>query len=108
MFFIAYALFYYLWAFLKMKRLEQTIIEELKNKLIQRDTHGKVKAEIDMEKDYRISTPYVGYLEAIYRVKQDKQVLQFSTKTKNAEHLVKDVFKLKGEYPPIAHWNVGF
>ena len=89
-------------------KVKKTIIEEHQNKLIQRDIHGKVKAEIDMEKDFKISTPYVGYLEAIYRVKQDKQVLEFSTKAKNAEHLVKDVFKLKGEYPPIAHWNVGF
>jgi hypothetical protein len=105
---IAYTLVYGMWAFLKIKRLKKTIIEEHQNKLIQRYAYGKIRAEIDMERDYRISTHFIGYLEAIYRVKQDKQVLEFSTKTKNAEHLVKDAFKLKGEYPPVAHWNVGF
>jgi hypothetical protein len=35
-------------------------------------------------------------------------VLEFCTKTKGAEHLVKDVLKLKGEYPPVAPWNFGW
>jgi hypothetical protein len=101
-------LFYGLWASINMKRLEKTIIEENKNKLIQRDRTGKIRSEIDIERGYRISTPYMGYLEAIYRIRQDDQVLEFSTKAKNAEHLVKKVLKLKGEYPPIAPWNFGW
>jgi hypothetical protein len=102
------ALSYGLWAHHKMSLLENAIIEEHGSKIAKKDRFGNTEVEIDIKRPYTLTTPYIGYLEAIYRVKQNNQVLEFSTKTKDAEHLAKDVFKVKGEYPPIAPWNFGW
>ncbi len=91
-----------------MSILEGVVIEERESRLIQKDRNGGVISEIDIGRGYTISTPYVGYAEAIYRVKQNDQMLEFCTRTKDAEHLVKNVLKLKGEYPPVAPWNFGW
>ena len=108
MFFVAlliiYALSNGIWGELKMEKLKFAIIEERENKVLQKDLNGNVKAEINLEKEYKISLPFVGYEKAIYKVKQKKQILEFCTETKNAEHIVKNIFKIKGEYPPRAKW----
>jgi hypothetical protein len=99
---------YGLWAHYKMGILEGVIVQEQENRIVVKDRYGRTEAEIDLERDYKITTRYVGYEEAVYRIKQEGQVFEFCTKTNGAEHLVKDVLKLKGAYPPIAPWNFGW
>lgn len=65
-------------------------------------------AVINMEEAYKVSTPYVGFAEAIYRLEQKGQKLEFCTRTAGAKHIVQDVLRLRGEYPPVAPWNSGW
>lgn len=75
---------YGLWAHYRMSILEGVIIEEQENRIIIKDRYGRTEAEIDVDKEYKITTPYVGYAEAICRIKQNGQVLEFCTKTNGA------------------------
>ena len=97
-----------IYGYFMVKSLEEAIVEVKDNKLIQKDKDGEVVAQIDLSRMYHVKIPYIGYLEAVYRIKQDRQKLHICSKTSNARHIVQDVLQLKGEWPPIAPWNFGW
>lgn len=92
----------------KVKKLGGVIIDDTKDKLILKDNNGAVVSTIYLTRNYGLTIPYVGFCEAVYRVQQEDIVIEFSTSTRNAQHLVVEVLKIKGDYPPIAPWNKPF
>ncbi|NIP39270.1 MAG: hypothetical protein GWO07_11690 [Candidatus Dadabacteria bacterium] len=67
--------------------------------LILKNRKGKIISQIDLNKDYEVDYIFKGYEWAIYKVKQDSNVLRFTRRSEGVDNLVKKYFKM--EWPPV-------
>ncbi len=66
--------------------------------LVQKNRNGDIVRRIDLRQLYESECVFSGYLEGIYMVRQEGCKIEFTTRNKNAEQVVRDVLKLK--WPP--------
>jgi hypothetical protein len=69
------------------------------DRLVLRDNSGKDLSEIDLSQDYEVTYVYEGYHWAIYQLRQGSIKIKFSSGSRNAVPIVRDVLRM--EWPPI-------
>lgn len=88
----------------RLRYLKKHSVQVENGWLEQRKANSEMVGRIDLSRPFDVTIPHAGNGEGVYRVTQGTTSVEISSRLANAEHLVREVLKIK-TWPPDAELN---